>query len=64
MKIETAARNGDVATLQELYSNGVDVTGVVSEVVYNHWIRLVNWTGELDIGLRFFPFSKSLGNWL
>ena len=33
MKIETAARNGDVATLQELDSNGVDVTGVVSDQV-------------------------------
>jgi len=32
-KIETAARNGDVATLQDLYSNGVDVTGVVSDQV-------------------------------
>jgi len=35
MKIETAARNGDVATLQELYSNGIDVTDVVSDQVSN-----------------------------
>ena len=33
MKIETAARTGDVTKLQELYSNGVDVTDVVSDQV-------------------------------
>ncbi|XP_065884558.1 uncharacterized protein [Dysidea avara] len=48
VKIETAARNGDVATLQELYSNGVDVTGVVSENGFTglHWAAL---RGHYDV---------------
>ena len=30
---ETAARNGDVATLQKLYSSGINVTGVLTKKV-------------------------------
>ena len=33
MKIYIAARDGDLHTIKNLASNGVDVTGIVSDVV-------------------------------